>query len=150
FILLLTTGVALAVFALIGVGILAMSRPDWRRVILAMLGALLVGGLVMVLFDQLAVLAGGGRFFRWVFHTALRSVIRAVSLMIFCSMAAYAFARLNFPGKDLIFNFMLATMMIPAAVTLVPTYVVIAKLDWINKAHALIFPSVVNAVAIFM
>jgi len=46
------------------------------------------------------------------------------------SMAAYAFARLNFPGKDLIFNFMLASMTIPGAVTLIPSYVVISRLDW--------------------
>jgi multiple sugar transport system permease protein len=145
-----STGVAVTIFALIGVGILSMSRPDWRRVILAMLAALAVGALVTFLFEQLAVLAGGGRFFRWLFNTGLLSVIRAFTLMIFCSMAAYAFARLTFPGRNLIFNFMLASMMIPGAVTLVPTYVVISKLDWINKAHALIFPSVVNAFGIFM
>lgn len=149
-VLLWSTGIAVTIFALIGVGILSMSRPDWRRVILAMVGALIVGAIVTLLFEQLAVLAGGGRFFRWLFNTALLSVIRAFTLVIFCSMAAYAFARLNFPGKNLIFSFMLASMMIPGAVTLVPTYVVIAKLEWINKAHALIFPSVVNAFGIFM
>ncbi len=148
--LMVSTGLAISLFALIGVGLLAMSRPDWRRVLLALLLSLLIGGLVTVIVNQLAIVVGGGRFFRWLFNTAVLSVIRAVTLTIFCSMAAYAFARLSFPGKDLIFNFMLASMMIPAAVTLIPSYVVIAKLDWINKANALIFPSIVNAFGIFM
>src|SRR5258706_7335945 len=145
-----STGIAVGLFALIGVGIVAMSRPDWRRVLIALVGALLVGALVTVVFEQLAVAAGGGRFIRWLFNTALLSVIRAFLLMIFCSMAAYAFARLEFPGKNFIFAFMLASMMIPGAVTLVPTYVIIAKLDWINRAHSLIFPGIVNAFGIFM
>ena len=146
----LTTGIAVTLLALIAVGILSMSRPDWRRVLLAMAAAAAVGLLVAFLFEWLAVAAGGGRFVRWMFNTALLSVIRAFTLVMFCSMAAYAFARLNFPGKGLIFNFMLASMMIPGAVTLIPTYIVIAKLEWINKAHSLIFPGIVNAFGIFM
>ncbi len=149
-VLLWTVSLAVTIFALIGVGILSMSRPDWGRVVVAMAGALLVGVLVTLLFEQLAIFAGGGRFLRWLFNTALLSVIRAFVMLIFCSMAAYAFARLSFPGKDLIFNFMLASMMIPGAVTLIPTYVLIAKLGWVNMAYALIFPSVVNAFGIFM
>src|SRR5579859_768292 len=146
----LSTGLAVGAFMLIAVGILAMSAPDWRRVLLAMIAALLIGAVVTVGFEQLAVVAGGGRFLRWLFNTALLSVVRALMLTIFCSMAAYAFARLKFPGKDVIFAFMLASMMIPGAVTLVPTYVVVAKLNWINTANSLIFPGLVNAFGIFM
>jgi len=149
-VLLWTVGLAVVIFALIGVGILSMSRPDWGRVVLGMLAALFIGVVVALVFEQLAIQAGGGRFLRWLFNTALLSVIRAFVMLIFCSMAAYAFARLRFPGKDLIFNFMLASMMIPGAVTLIPTYVLIAKLGWVNTAYALIFPSVVNAFGIFM
>ena len=149
-VLTVSTGIAVALFALIALGILAMSRPDWRRVLLALLLALVVGALVALLFERLAVAAGGGRFLRWLFNTALLSVVRALTLVIFCSMAAYAFARLRFPGHNLIFNFMLLSMMIPGAVTLVPTYVIIAKLEWINRAQSLIFPSIVNAFGIFM
>lgn len=149
-VLLWTVGIAVTIFALIGVGILSMSQPDWRRVLLAMVGALVVGLLMTFVFERLAIQAGGGRFVRWLFNTALLSVIRAFVMVIFCSMAAYAFARMRFPGKNLIFNFMLASMMIPGAVTLIPTYVLIAKLGWINTAYALIFPSVVNAFGIFM
>jgi multiple sugar transport system permease protein len=149
-VLLWTVGTAVVIFALIGVGILSMSRPDWGRMLLAMVGALVVGLVVTFVFERLAIQAGGGRFLRWLFNTALLSVIRAFVMLIFCSMAAYAFARLSFPGKALIFNLMLASMMIPGAVTLIPNYVLIAKLGWVNTAYALIFPSVVNAFGIFM
>jgi multiple sugar transport system permease protein len=149
-VLLWTVGIAVTVFALIGVGILSLSQPDWRRVLLAMVGALVVGLVMTFLFERLAIQAGGGRFVRWLFNTALLSVIRAFVMVIFCSMAAYAFARMRFPGKNLIFNFMLASMMIPSAVTLIPKYVLIAKLGWVNTAYALIFPSIVDAFGIFM
>ncbi len=146
----LSTGIAVTFFMLLGVAILSMSQPDWRRVLLAMLAALLFAAVVTIVFEQLAISAGGGRFLRWFFNTAVLAVTRALLLAVFCSMAAYAFARLSFPGKDLIFAFMLASMMIPGAVTLVPTYVVIAKLSWINTANSLIFPGLVNAFGIFM
>jgi multiple sugar transport system permease protein len=149
-VLLWTVGIAVTIFALIGVGILSMSQPDWRRVLLAMVGALVVGLVMTFVFERLAIQAGGGRFVRWLFNTALLSVIRAFVMVIFCSMAAYAFARMRFPGKNLIFNFMLASMMIPSAVTLIPKYVLIAKLGWVNTAYALIFPSIVDAFGIFM
>jgi len=149
-VLLWTVGIAVTVFAWIGVGILSMSQPDWRRVLLAMVGALVVGLMMTFVFERLAIQAGGGRFVRWLFNTALLSVIRAFVMVIFCSMAAYAFARMRFPGKNLIFNFMLASMMIPTAVTLIPKYVLIAKLGWVNTAYALIFPSIVDAFGIFM
>jgi multiple sugar transport system permease protein len=149
-VLLWTVGIAVTIFALIAVGILSMSNPDWGRVLLAMAGALVVGLVVTYVFERLAVQAGGGRFIRWLFNTGLLSVIRAFVMVIFCSMAAYAFARMRFPGKGLIFNFMLASMMIPGAVTLIPKYVLIAKLGWVNTAYALIFPSIVDAFGIFM
>lgn len=149
-ILLWTVGIAVTIFGLIGVGILAMSNPNWSRVLLAMVGALVIGLVVTFVFERLAVQAGGGRFVRWLFNTALLSVIRAFVMVIFCSMAAYAFARMRFPGKTLIFNFMLASMMIPGAVTLIPKYVLIAKLGWVNTAYSLIFPSIVDAFGIFM
>ncbi|GMR10909.1 MAG: hypothetical protein BMS9Abin28_1733 [Anaerolineae bacterium] len=146
----LTVGLSITIFALIALGILSMSRPDWRRVLLAMSGAILVGGLVTILTEQAAILAGGGRFPRWMFNITLLSVIRAFLMVIFSSMAAYAFARLRFHGKGIIFTFMLATMMIPGALTLVPKYVIIAKMGWVNTAYGLIIPSIVDAFGIFM
>jgi len=149
-VLLWSTGISATVIALIALGILSMSQPDWRRVLLALIGSMILGAVLTILFERFAVGAGGGRFVRWLFNTALLSVIRAITVLLFCAMAAYAFARLRFPGRELIFNFMLASMMIPGAVTLIPNYVIISKLGWINKAYSLTFPFIVNAFGIFM
>ena len=95
-------------------------------------------------------IGSGGTFPRWLFNTAFLAVTVASLQVIFCSMAAYAFARLNFPGKNGIFNFMLATMMIPGAVTLIPAYVLMSKMHLINTYWALIIPGAVGASGIFM
>ncbi len=95
-------------------------------------------------------LGNGGTFPRWLFNTAFLSVTVAVLEVIFCSMAAYAFARMDFPGRDVVFNFMLATLMIPAAVTLIPAYVLMTKLHLINTFWSLILPGAVNAGSIFL
>lgn len=95
-------------------------------------------------------IGSGGTFPRWLFNTAFLSVTVASLQVICCSMAAYAFARLDFPGKNATFNFMLATMMIPGAVTLIPAYVLMSKLHLINTYWALIIPGAVGASGIFM
>jgi ABC-type glycerol-3-phosphate transport system permease component len=95
-------------------------------------------------------LGEGGTFPRWLFNTAFLSVSVAVLEVIFCSMAAYSFSRLTYPGRDLVFTFMLATLMIPGAVTLIPAYVLMTKLKLINTYWALILPGAVSAGSIFM
>jgi multiple sugar transport system permease protein len=92
----------------------------------------------------------GATFPRWLFNTAFLSVAVAVLQVIGCSMAAYAFARLRFPGRDAVFNFMLGTMMIPGAVTLIPAFVLMSKLKLLNTYWSLLLPGVVSAGAIFM
>ena len=95
-------------------------------------------------------IGGGGTFPRWLFNTAFLAVSVATLQVIFCSMAAYAFSRLEFPGRDTVFAFMLATMMIPGAVTLIPAYVLMTKLRLINTFWALILPGAVGAGSIFL
>ncbi len=92
----------------------------------------------------------GATFPRWLFNTAFLSVTIATAQVIFCSMAAYSFSRLRFAGRDTVLNFMLGTMMIPGAVTLIPSFVLISKLQLINTYWSLILPGLVNAGSIFM
>jgi multiple sugar transport system permease protein len=84
------------------------------------------------------------------FNTAFLSVSLAFLRVIFCSLAAYAFARLEFPGKNLIFLFMIGTMMIPDAVKLIPAYVLMTKQKLINTFWSLILPGLVDAGSIFL
>jgi len=95
-------------------------------------------------------LGNGGTFPRWLLNTTFLSATVAILEVIFCSMAAYAFARMEFPGRDAVFSFMLATMMIPGAVTLIPAYVLMTKLHLINTYWSLILPGAVSAGSIFM
>jgi multiple sugar transport system permease protein len=66
------------------------------------------------------------------------------------SMAAYAFARLNFPGRDKLFFGYLATMMIPGSVTMIPVFVIMKSMGWINTYQALIIPGLFSAYGTFM
>ena len=95
-------------------------------------------------------LGRGGTFPRWLFNTAFLAVVTATLQVLFCSMGGYAFARLKFRGKNIIFNFMLSSMMLPGIVTLVPKYVMMAKIHLINTYWALILPGSVEAFGIFL
>ena len=85
-------------------------------------------------------LGAGGTFPRWLLNTAFLSVTVAVAQAAFGSMAAFAFSRLKFAGRDAVFNFMLATMMIPGAVTLIPAYVLMTKLQLICRLYTPLSP----------
>lgn len=145
-----SVSITLSLVLLIGLLLLSLSNPNWQRVVMALGWSILLGAAATLFFERLAMWAGGGNFIRWLFNTALLSVMRACLQLLFSAMAAYAFARLRFPGRDFIFAFMLATMMIPGAVTLVPAYVLMAKLDWINRTYSLIIPGLISAGSIFL
>lgn len=72
----------------------------------------------------------------------------AVSLF-FCALGGYGFAKYRFPGRGPLFGFLLGTMVIPGAVTMVPTYIIMLKLHWINTFWPLIVPGAANAFGIF-
>lgn len=70
--------------------------------------------------------------------------------LFFCSLGGYAFAKYpNAPGHKKLFIFVLATLMIPAAVTLIPVFVILCKLHMVNTYWAIILPGAANAFGIF-
>lgn len=93
--------------------------------------------------------AGSNIFARWFGNSIFLALVNTATQVFFSSLAAYAFARMRFPGKDLIFSFVIASMAIPAAVTLIPGYVFYAKLGWVNTYLPLIIPSLVVPFGIF-
>lgn len=78
------------------------------------------------------------------------AIVGTFGQVLTSSMAAYAFARLKFPGRDKLFFLYLATMMIPGSVTMIPVFVVLKKLGWINTYQALIIPGLFSAYGTFM
>jgi multiple sugar transport system permease protein len=88
-----------------------------------------------------------GRFFA---NSMLVAVGAVVGNAIACSMAAYAFARLEFPGKRLAFVAMMATMMMPAQVTIIPHYVIFQSWGWVNTYWPLVLPKFLAVDAFFI
>ena len=84
----------------------------------------------------------------------LNSLVMTVGIVLtqslFSAMAGYAFARMRFPGRDVLFFLVLGTMMIPFPVTLIPSFLVVNALGWIDTYNALIIPRAVSAFAIFL
>lgn len=74
-------------------------------------------------------------------NTAIIVFFVIIGTLLSCSLSAYGFARLRAPGRNVIFMLVLATMMLPSAVTLVPTYIAFNKLGWINSFLPLIVPA---------
>jgi len=87
---------------------------------------------------------------RWLFNSTWLAVVNVITQLFFCSLAAYAFARIQFPGKNFIFAAIIASMAIPAAVTLIPGYVFYSQLRWVNTFWPLIIPKLVVPVGILM
>lgn len=78
------------------------------------------------------------------------AVVGTFGQVLTSAMAAYAFARLRFPGRDKIFFGYLATMMIPGSVTMIPVFVILKQMHWINTYMALIVPGMFSAYGTFM
>lgn len=82
------------------------------------------------------------------------SLILAISVTILntllSALAAYAIAKIPFPGRRPIFSFMLATMMIPGVLFLIPTYVLMYNIGWVGHFYALIIPAAVTVYNIFL
>lgn len=70
--------------------------------------------------------------------------------LITCSMGAYAFARLKFPGRDILFIVLLATLMIPLQVTIVPLFILMRELGLYNSHWSVIFPAIISPFGIFL
>ncbi len=80
-------------------------------------------------------------FGRFALNTAFIAFFNILGHLLSCSVVAYGFARLNAPGKKLFFMLMLATLMLPYPVTMVPLYIIFSKLGWVNSFLPLIVPA---------
>ena len=84
------------------------------------------------------------------FNTFAMMILRVVCSVGFSAMAAYAFARLEFPGRDFLFGLVLFQMMIPVQLFIIPQYLMVDKIGMRNTIFALIFPGVVSAFGTFL
>ncbi|MBN2413338.1 carbohydrate ABC transporter permease [candidate division KSB1 bacterium] len=91
--------------------------------------------------------ASFGRFY---FNTFLVAIACTLGQLVTCSMAAFAFARLKFKGRNALFMLFLGTMMIPGQVTMIPTFIILYWLGWIDTYWALIVPGLASAFGTFL
>ncbi|GIV76106.1 MAG: sugar ABC transporter permease [Litorilinea sp.] len=89
-------------------------------------------------------------FARYILNSAIVAMAVVFGQLTTASMGAYAFARLRFPGRDQLFLLYLATMMIPFQVTVIPLFVMVAKVGWVDTYAALIVPGLASAYLTFL
>jgi multiple sugar transport system permease protein len=89
-------------------------------------------------------------FTRWFMNTLVVTLASVLGNLVFCSLAGYAFARIRFFGRSVLFLLILATLMIPFQVTVIPTFLIVHKLGMIDTLGALIVPNLAGAFGIFM
>lgn len=70
--------------------------------------------------------------------------------VLFCSLVGYGLAKFDFPGKNLVFLFIMATLMIPFAVILIPLYLIVRSFNWIDTYYGLIIPFALSPIGIFL
>jgi multiple sugar transport system permease protein len=83
-------------------------------------------------------------------HSLQYSFLTIIGSLLLTSLAAFEFALFEFPGKKILFAIILLALMIPTAVTLVPTYLFVAKLGWLNTMQGLVVPGLASAFGLFM
>ncbi len=98
----------------------------------------------------------GANFALFVRNSAIIAALTVAGQVVFCTLAAYAFARMQFYGRNFLFFLFLSTMMIPEAVTIIPNYLTVIWLDrigpieWMDRPAALSIPFMASAFSIFL
>jgi multiple sugar transport system permease protein len=111
------------------------------------LQALSPEGLSLASYDKIL---GSADVWTWTLNSAIYSVVSVVLVLLFSSMAGYAFAKTRFPGKEAMFWTFLSMLMVPVQVTLIPLFILLSWFNGIDTFWGLIIPTVANAQAIFL
>ncbi|GAA4430693.1 carbohydrate ABC transporter permease [Georgenia halophila] len=86
----------------------------------------------------------------WAMNSAIYSIVSVFLVLLFASMAGYAFAKKRFFGREVIFWVFIAMLMLPYHLTIIPQYLVVSQLDGLNTMWGMIVPTIANAQAMFL
>ena len=86
---------------------------------------------------------------RWFFNSMLAAAGHAALVVVVCSMAGYALARLKFPGRGVIFGLIISTLFVPGFIFLMPNFEMMSRLAWLDSYMALIVPGAAGAFGVF-
>ena len=89
-------------------------------------------------------------FFKIYLNTIISAIVTVTAQLVFCSMAAYAFARIQFPGRNIIFITMLAVLMVPGTFFILPQYRMMYRMGLLNTIPALFLPNLFSAMGTFL
>jgi len=101
-------------------------------------------------FENYKNLANAVPLGRMYLNSAIVTSLTALGVLLTSALAGYGFAKFQFPGRDVLFLLVLATMMIPFFVVLIPVFYLISKLGWVNTYPGLIVPNIVTGFGIFL
>lgn len=101
-------------------------------------------------FDNIASRLEARSFVRWTWNSFVYSAGSVIIVLLTAAMAGYAFAKKRFPGRSVIFWSFLATLMVPAQATLIPLFVLMARLEGVDTMWGLIVPTLANSQAVFL
>lgn len=89
-------------------------------------------------------------FYRNILNSVFVATVATVLTLFFCALGGYGFAKYDFKGKENLFFLMLATMMIPGLLAIIPWFILMSKFNWVNTFYPLIIPGIANAFGIFL
>lgn len=89
-------------------------------------------------------------FPRWFFNSLFVAVLNTASVLFFCALVGYTLARMRFPGKQIIFLAILATLMVPTEMLVIPWFVMSADLGWVDTYWGLLFPGLIPGFGVFL
>jgi multiple sugar transport system permease protein len=149
-----------------------LRRPSGWHLVLIPLAAVMLVPLAWMLLTSLSTLAETRRFppglpstlqwsnfsdawtespfARWLLNSTIVSVTCVVSNLVLCSLAGYAFARIQFAGRRVLFLALLATLMVPFQVVMIPTLLIVKQLGLVDSLPALIVPNLVTPFGIYL
>jgi len=101
-------------------------------------------------FDNFVTVWNSYNFLYLYKNTLLMILFRVICAVLTATMAGYAFGRLQFPLKNLLFSLVLIQMMVPSQIFIIPQYIMVSKLKWLNTIAGLVFPGAVTAFGTFL
>ncbi|WP_235848397.1 carbohydrate ABC transporter permease [Litchfieldia alkalitelluris] len=101
-------------------------------------------------FNNYRKIIEGTLFTKWFLNSFIVAVITTVSVALFDTLVGYIIAKFNFFGKQVIFLFILSSLMIPTEMLIIPWYLMSADLGWVDTYWGVMFPGVISAFGIFL
>lgn len=132
--------------------------PFYAMLILSFkdIGALVLPQALIPTWDSLTlenynlILSRAGRVARWFLNSSIYALVSVFLVLLLSTMAGYAFAKKRFAGRTVIFWVIMAMLMVPFQVTLVPLFIMISRLGWVNSYAGLIIPGLATTQGVFL